>query len=71
MIRTVAQLIEQLNNFDPDAEVRIASFGHRSAFSYFVGGADEFTTDDDTVVYLAEGGQEGYLPSGVRQGMGR
>jgi hypothetical protein len=67
----VAQLIAQLEHFDPEAEIRIASFGHRTALAYHLDDAEGFATDDGTVVYLVEGGQEGYLPSGVREQVGR
>ena len=54
---TVEQLIELLEQFKPEAEVRIAS-GRSWAMEYDLAEVD--TTGD--VVYLAEGRQIGYLP---------
>ena len=53
----VEQLIELLEQFNPEAEVRIAS-GRSWAMEYDL--ADVETTGD--VVYVAEGQQIGYLP---------
>lgn len=64
MIRTVADLIRELEDLDnPDAPVRIASLGHRSALSYTIA---EIVEEEDEAVYLGEGSQVGYLPSDVR-----
>lgn len=54
---TVEQLIELLEEFDPEAEVRIAS-GRKWAMEYVM--AEVGTTG--AVVYVAEGQQIGYLP---------
>lgn len=71
MIETIAELIEALGRFEPDTQVRIASFGHRTSLSYYVEETAVFTVEDEAIVYIAEGGQEGYLPSGVREEFGR
>jgi hypothetical protein len=55
---TVEQLIEMLYEFNPEAEVRIAS-GQGWPMEYEL--AQVETTGD--VVYLAEGIQVGYLPN--------
>ncbi|MFG3255270.1 hypothetical protein [Streptomyces sp. NPDC048172] len=62
---TVGQLIHQLQTVDPDQPVFLAvnpdwPFAHR---------IDRVVTVPDgpgTVAYIAENGQEGYLPSTVR-----
>ncbi len=54
---TVEELIELLEQFNPEAEVRIAS-GQGWPMEYDVG--DVETTG--AAVYLAEGQQIGYLP---------
>lgn len=63
---TVAELIEQLEALDPEAEVRIAvqptyPFEHR---------LDEQIAEVDGKVYLAEAHQQGYLPDEVREALG-
>ena len=72
---TVEELIELLEQFNPEAEVRIAS-GQGWPMEYELGDvapnsdelADVLTDDDEArrairpVVYLAEGPQIGYLP---------
>lgn len=68
MITTVADLMTKLERCNPDAEVRIASLGHRTALSYLLDDADEFFVDEGSTVYLLEGAQEGYLPDSVRNG---
>lgn len=75
----VKDLIEQLEQMSPDAEVRIASVGHRSHFQYHLGDVVEVEVsdtgygaeDDDTefIVYIEEGGQEGYLKSEAREAL--
>ncbi|MFD7908584.1 hypothetical protein ACFV4G_40875 [Kitasatospora sp. NPDC059747] len=59
---TVAHLIAQLQNLDPSLRVRIAvnpdfPFSHLLASNVVV---------HDGLAYLAEDGQEGYLPHPVR-----
>ncbi|MGF1425494.1 hypothetical protein [Kitasatospora sp. LaBMicrA B282] len=59
---TVAHLIAQLQNLDPTLRVRLAvnpdwPFSHLLAANVVV---------DNGLVYLAEDGQEGYLPPAVR-----
>ena len=63
---TVAELIEQLEALDPEAEVRLAS-QPTYPMEYSL---DEFVVEVDGRVYLAEAGQVGYLPDGVRAGLG-
>lgn len=70
-IRTVRDLINELEEFDPDAEVRLAiqpqwPFEHRIADVQSVPATD----DRREVVYLADGGQVGYLSSEAREAVG-
>lgn len=65
---TVEQLIEELQQFPPCTEVRLAqqpSWPFKYAIQGLVG-VDEFDEGDDrtmpTVVYIVEGRQLGYLP---------
>ncbi|MEU8927806.1 hypothetical protein AB0D10_44065 [Kitasatospora sp. NPDC048545] len=60
---TVAHLIAQLQDVDPNLRVRLAvnpdwPFSHLLASNVLV---------HDGLVYLAEDGQEGYLPTAVRE----
>ncbi|MFJ9841716.1 hypothetical protein ACIRYZ_14835 [Kitasatospora sp. NPDC101155] len=60
---TVAHLIAQLQNLDPNLRVRLAvnpdwPFSHLLASNVAV---------HNGLVYLAEDGQEGYLPTAVRE----
>ncbi|MFG2919047.1 hypothetical protein ACGF0D_39985 [Kitasatospora sp. NPDC048298] len=60
---TVAHLIAQLQDLDPNLHVRLAvnpdwPFSHLPAGTVVV---------HDGVVYLPEDGQEGYLPTAVRE----
>ena len=62
---TVEQLIELLEEFDPEAEVRMAS-GRSWPMEYDL--AEVETTG--AVVYVAEGRQLGYLPSDAAVAVG-
>ncbi|MEU4587765.1 hypothetical protein AB0F92_37895 [Kitasatospora aureofaciens] len=60
---TVAHLIAQLQNLDPNLRVRLAvnpdwPFSHLLTSDVVV---------HNGLVYLAEDGQEGYLPTAVRE----
>jgi hypothetical protein len=62
---TVSRLIEELEDLDPDAEVRLATQPHwpfEWHLSTEPGPAIQLTVDDQPVVYLVEGEQLGYLP---------
>jgi hypothetical protein len=66
---TVSQLIEELEDLDPDAEVRLATQPNWP-FEWHLsttepGPAVQVTLDDGPVVYLVEGEQLGYLPDTV------
>lgn len=66
----VAALIDALEQMPEDAEVRIADIGYRSAFEYHIDdivSPAEVIIDDESVVYLAQGSQIGYLPSEARE----
>lgn len=71
---TVSQLIEELEDLDPDAEVRLATQPvwpfewHLSASE--PGPAMQVILDDQPVVYLVEGEQLGYLPDAVCRELG-
>ena len=71
---TVSQLIEELEDLDPDAEVRLATQPnwpfewHLSTIE--PGPAMPVTIDDQPVVYLVEGEQLGYLPDPVCRELG-
>jgi hypothetical protein len=69
-IATVADLIRELEDACAGAEpaevpIRIAGFGSYNAFAYHVSGVVS-SEDDQGTVYIGEGGQIGYLDSGVR-----
>jgi hypothetical protein len=71
---TVSQLIEELEDLDPDAEVRLATqpawpFEWHLSTSQ-PGPAMQVTLDDEPVVYLVEGEQLGYLPEAVCRELG-
>lgn len=62
---TVGQLLHQLQTLDPDQPVYLAinpdwPFAHRT------GPVVALTDGHDSAVYIAENGQEGYLPSAAR-----
>ena len=77
---TVRELIEELRLFDQEAQVRFAS-QPSWPFEYSINGVvqavvdkpdkhtyDGYETED--VVYLEEGRQIGYLPSGAKEELG-
>ena len=77
---TVGELIEELRLFDQDAAVRFAS-QPSWPFEYSINGVvqavvdkpDKHTFDgyeQEDVVYLEEGSQIGYLPSGAKEELG-
>ena len=77
---TVQELIEELRLFDQDAQVRFAS-QPSWPFEYSINGVvqavvdkpDKHTYDgyeQEDVVYLEEGRQIGYLPSGAKDELG-
>jgi len=77
---TVGELIEELRLFDQDAPVRFASQPNWP-FEYSINGVvqaivdkpDKYTYDgyeQEDVVYLEEGRQIGYLPSGAKDELG-
>ncbi|MFF3069210.1 hypothetical protein [Kitasatospora sp. NPDC057936] len=59
---TVAHLIAQLQNLDPNLQVRLA-VNPDFAFAHYVGAN---VVVDNGAAYLCEDGQEGYLPPAVR-----
>ena len=77
---TVQELIEELRLFDQDAQVRFAS-QPSWPFEYSINGVVQavivnqsntpkgYGTEED-VVYLEEGSQIGYLPSGAKEELG-
>jgi len=70
---TVSQLIEELEDLDPDAEVRLTTQPHwtfECHLSTEPGPAIQLTVDDQPVVYLVEGEQLGYLPEAVCRELG-
>ena len=76
MRMTVGDLMDTLEGFDPEAEVRIAEVDYRSRFEYTIDDIAEIdvsNSDDEEVefvVYLLEGTQIGYLPSVVCDELG-
>ncbi|SFC59369.1 hypothetical protein [Streptomyces aidingensis] len=62
---TVGQLIHQLDVFDHDLPVRLA-INPDWPFAHLVGRVVEDQGDDGPAVFIAEDGQEGYLPPSVR-----
>ena len=64
---TVEDLIQALEDLDPEAEVRIASIGPRTDLEYHAQVPEPVTLEDGRiVVYLAEGLPIGYLPLAAR-----
>lgn len=65
---TVGQLIEELSNFDEDAEVRLAMQPHYP-MQHYIGSVVSATDEESrggpehTVVYIAESGGNDYLGS--------
>jgi len=69
---TVSDLLEELQQFDPDAEVRLAT-QPAWPFEWSLSTTDpavEFDLDGQPVAYLVEGKQLGYLPGAVRDELG-
>jgi hypothetical protein len=69
---TVSDLLEELEQFDPDAEVRLAT-QPSWPFEWSLSNTDpavEVDLDGQPVVYLVEGTQLGYLPAAVRDQLG-
>ncbi|MFE2596009.1 hypothetical protein ACFXCZ_05820 [Streptomyces sp. NPDC059396] len=62
---TVGHLIRQLQTVNPDLPVRLA-INPDWPFAHFIA-AD--VIERDGVVFIAEDGQEGYLPSTVRDAL--
>jgi hypothetical protein len=58
---TVGYLLSQLQDLDPTLKIRIA-VNPDFPFAHFLG---TNVVISDGLVYLAEDGQEGYLPTGV------
>ncbi len=75
---TVAELMEELEDVDPDAEVRLA-MQPSWPFEYAIGRIAQVSAPEDEsarkdeepqVVYLSEGNQLGYLPGYVSEDLG-
>ena len=62
----VRDLLEMLEECDPNAEVRFAS----QPSWPFENTIEDVVSQDDSVVYLQEGSQIGYLPDGPKETMG-
>lgn len=58
----VVELLEALEGMPQDAEVRLA---HQPNYplEYRINDVADATVDGETIVYIAEGGQVGYLPT--------
>ena len=68
---TVQDLIQALEDLDPEAEVRIASIGPRTDLEYQAGELRMVTLEvGKTLVYLAEGLPIGYLAGPARAAFG-
>lgn len=72
---TVAELIQELEYFDGDTEVRFASqpnwpFEYSIRNVVVVGIEDKQTDEVNDVVYLEEGRQLGYLPYDAKEELG-
>jgi hypothetical protein len=69
---TISDLLEEFQQFDPDAEVRLAT-QPSWPFEWSLSNTDpavEVDLDGQPVVYLVEGTQLGYLPGAVRDQLG-
>jgi hypothetical protein len=78
---TVKQLIERLEEMNPQSEVRLAE-QPRWAFEYSISDVAETNLENDSngehhrgkkatsVVYISEGTQLGYLPSEAKEAIG-
>ena len=71
---TVRQLIDELEDCDPEAEVRLATQPswpfEWSLSSREPGPAVQVDLEDQPVVYLVEGEQLGYLPGSIAEELG-
>jgi hypothetical protein len=70
---TVSRLIEELEDCDPEAEVRLATqpaWPFEWALSREPGPAMQVDLEGQPVVYLVEGEQLGYLPGTVAEELG-
>lgn len=66
---TVQDLIDSLEGMDPKAEVRFAS-QPSYPFEYSIYGVIETEVKGETIVYLEEGRQIGYLPREAKDDLG-
>jgi hypothetical protein len=66
---TVQDLIDSLEGMDPEAEVRFASQPNYP-FEYSIYGVIETEIEGETIVYLEEGNQIGYLPKEAKEDLG-
>lgn len=67
---TVGDLLDLLDGFDEDVEVRLAQ-QPSYPLEYELGGAESVEDEDGVeVLYLIEGDQLGYLPHGVSEAIG-
>lgn len=69
---TIADLIEELEQFSPDTEVRLA-IQPTYPFQHTIASVVEDTEQDEPVVYIAEAGQHSrnpYLPGTARDALG-
>jgi hypothetical protein len=62
---TVGHLLRQLQNLDPDLPIRLA-VNPDWPFVHYLG--TDVVVDDGTA-FIAEDGQEGYLPAAVRSAL--
>lgn len=62
---TVGYLLQQLQDLDPNLQVRLA-VNPDFPFAHFLGASIVISGG---AVFLAEDGQEGYLPAGVRDAL--
>ncbi|MGW2404082.1 hypothetical protein ACWCXK_06090 [Streptomyces sp. NPDC001739] len=62
---TVAQLIERLSTYNPDAVIRLA-IAPDFPFAHYLGAVIEGRDEDGAeAIFLADGGQQYYLPHAV------
>ena len=64
---TVEELAEELDQFDPGAEVRMAQ---QPAWPFEYSVSELVASDDGGVVYIVEADQLGYLPGEVATALG-
>lgn len=63
----VEELLEELEQFDPGAEVRVAQ---QPAWPFEYSVSEVVASDDGQVVYLVEADQLGYFPGEVATALG-